>query len=241
MTQTEIGVLSLIGVLAGGGLINLVNFLLESSRGSKEVPPEEQPLRRNDLENAEQDYHAMLQRLGVTDRWFRHAWPLTQISLMWSGPPGSLTSGIPAALRAAAGELSKNGAGNFSCDCLTEAGGAPGLMWHIASRVTETEPSIFIDGHGSKTRPGAWRRGFKYVRMPDSLERVAILLQGIRHISAETLSLYLLDVADRLEMGDADGVKHDDDSGWAFRTFAAVTATDEPKPDNRMQTDGHLP
>ncbi|QZY92972.1 hypothetical protein K7H94_22830 (plasmid) [Pantoea dispersa] len=123
MTQTEIGVLSLIGVLAGGGLINLVNFLLESSRGSKEVPPEEQPLRRNDLENAEQDYHAMLQRLGVTDRWFRHAWPLTQISLMWSGPPGSLTSGIPAALRAAAGELSKNGAGNFSCDCLTEAGG----------------------------------------------------------------------------------------------------------------------
>lgn len=60
MTQTEIGVLSLIGVLAGGGLINLVNFLLESSRGRKEVPPEEQPLRRNDLENVEQDYHAML-------------------------------------------------------------------------------------------------------------------------------------------------------------------------------------
>lgn len=241
MTQTEIGVLSLIGVLAGGGLINLVNFLLESSRGRKEVPPEEQPLRRNDQENAEQDYHAMLQRPGVTDRWFRHAWPLTQISLMWSGPPGSLTVGIPAALRAAAGELSQNGAGNFSCGRLTDAGLMPGLMWYITSRVTETEPSVFIETYGDDTRPGAWRRGFKDVLMPDSLESVAILLQGTRHTPAKTLSLYLLDVADRLERGDANGVKHDDDSGWAFRTFAAVTATDEPKPDNRMQTDGHLP
>lgn len=222
MTYTETGVLSVIAVLAGGGLINLVNFLLESSRSRKEIPSEEQPLRRNDLENAEQDYHAMLQRLGVTDRWFRHAWPLRQISLMWSGPPGSLTTGIPAALRAAAGEISQNGEGNFSCGGLSDTSLPPGLMWHITSRVTETEPSVFMGDYGDQTRPGAWHRGFKYVRMPDSLERVAILLQGTRHTSADTLALYLLDIADRLERGDADGVKHDDDSGWAFRTFAAL-------------------
>ncbi len=181
-----------------------------------------QPLRLRDMEKAEQDYHAMLQRLGVTDRWFRHAWPLRQISLIWSGPPGSLTTGIPAALRAAAKELSLNGEGNFSCGGLADAGLPPGLLWHITSRVTETEPSVFMGGYGGQTRPGAWQRGFKYVRMPDTLERVAILLQGTRHTPADTLSLYLLDIADRLQRGDADGIKHDDDSGWALRTFAAL-------------------
>ncbi|MFJ5162124.1 hypothetical protein ACIP6T_23400 [Pantoea sp. NPDC088449] len=227
MTYAETGILSLIGVLAGGGLINLVNFHLESSRGRKKVPPEEQPLHRNDLEKAEEEYNAKLQRLGVTDRWFRHAWPLTQISLMWCGPPGSLTSSIPAALRAASGELSRNGAGDFSWGCLADAGIAPGLMWHIASRINETGPSVFIDEYGSKTRPGAWRRGFKYVLMPDSQARVVILLQGTRHTTAEMLSLYLSEVAESLEKGDADGAAHADDCGWAFRTFAAVTAADE--------------
>lgn len=241
MTYTGTGLLSVVVVLAGAGLINLVNFLPESSRSRKEITPEEQPLRQNDLENAEQDYHAMLQRLDVTDRWFRHAWPLRQISLMWSGPSGSLTSEIPAALRAAAGELSKNDEGNFSCGGLADAGLPPGLLWHITSRVTETEPSVFMGDYGDQTRPEAWQRGFKYVRMPDTLERVTILLQGTRHTPADTLSRYLLDVADRLERGDADGIKHDDDSGWAFRTFAAVTAIDDSEPDNRMQTDGHLP
>lgn len=221
MTYTETGVLSVIAVLAGGGLINLINFLLESSRGRQKVPPEEQPIHRNGMEKAEEEYNAKLQRLGVTDRWFRHAWPLTQISLMWCGPPGSLTSDIPAALRAASGELSRNGAGNFSCDCLTDAGLPPGLMWHIASRITETGPSVFMDEYGSNTRPGAWRRGFKYVLMPDSQARVAILLQGTRHTTAAMLSFYLSEVADRLEKGDVDGAAHADDSGWAFRTFPA--------------------
>ena len=221
MTYTETGILSLTGMLAGGGLINLVNFFLESSRGRKEVSAEVQTVHRNDLENAEQDCKAMLQRFGVTDRWFRHAWPLTQISLMWRGPPGSLTISIPAALRAAAGELSQNGAGNFSCDCLTEAGLPHGLMWHIASRVTETGPSVFIGEYDDKTRPGAWRRGLKYSQMPDSQACVAILLQGTRHATAKMFSLYLSEVADRLERGDADGAAHDDDSGWAFRTWQA--------------------
>lgn len=121
MTYAETGILSLIGVLAGGGLINLVNFHLESSRGRKKVPPEEQPLHRNDLEKAEEEYNAKLQRLGVTDRWFRHAWPLTQISLIWSGPPGSLCSAIPAALRFTSGELSHKGVGDFSCGYIAEA------------------------------------------------------------------------------------------------------------------------
>lgn len=219
MTYTGTGILSVVVVLAGAGLINLVNFLPGSARSRKEVPPVAPLQPRNDLKSAEQDYHAMLQRLGVTDRWFRHAWPLTQISLMWSGPAGSLTSAIPAALRIASGELSQNGAGNFSCGCLTDAGLAPDLMWHITSRVAETKPSVFTGDYGDQTRPGAWRSRFKYVRMPDSLERVAILLQGTRHTTAETLSLYLLDVAERLERGDADGVEHVDDSGWAFRTF----------------------
>ncbi|WP_128599087.1 hypothetical protein [Pantoea rodasii] len=221
MTYTETGVLSVIAVLAGGGLINLVNFLLESSRGRQKVPPEEEPLHRNGMGKAEEEYNAKLQRLGVTDRWFRHAWPLTQISLMWCGPPDSLTSDIPAALRAASGELSRNGARDFSCGCLADAGIAPGLMWHIASRVTETEPSVYMDEYGSKTRPGAWRRGFKYVLMPDSQACVAILLQGTRHTTAAMLSFYLSEVADRLEKGDVDGAAHADDSGWAFRTFPA--------------------
>lgn len=82
MTHNETGVLSVLVVLAGAGLINLVNFLPETARSRKEVPPEELPLEPNCLENAEQDYHAMLQCLDVTDRWFRHAWPLRQISLM---------------------------------------------------------------------------------------------------------------------------------------------------------------
>lgn len=241
MTHTGMFVFVLL-VVAWGWLIYLRNGNLQRRlQAQEEERKTNQLLRLRDMEKAEQDYHAMLQRLDVTDRWFRHAWPLRQISLVWSGPPGSLTTGIPAALRAAAGELLQNGEGDFSCGGLADASLPPGLMWHITSRVTETEPSVFMGGYGDQTRPGAWRRGFKYVRMPDTLERVAILMQGTRHTRGETLSLYLLDVADRLERGDTDGVKHDDDSGWAFRTFVAVTATDDYEPDNRMQTDGHLP
>lgn len=222
--MTHTGMLFFILIaLAWGWLIYLLNGNHKRKlQAQEDERKSNQPLRLSDLENAEREYHALLKRLDVTDRWFRHAWPLTQISLMWSGPPGSLKSGIPAALRAAAGELSQNGEGNFSGGGLADAGLPPGLMWHITSRVTETGPSVFMGGYGDKTRPGAWQRGFKYVRMPDTLERVDILLQGTRYTPADTLSIYLLDVADRLERGDTDGVKHDDDSGWAFRTFAAL-------------------
>lgn len=36
-------------------------------------------------ESAEREHAAMLIRMDVSDRWFRHAWPLTQVSLMWAG------------------------------------------------------------------------------------------------------------------------------------------------------------
>ncbi|NIF03513.1 hypothetical protein F3J38_26280 [Pantoea sp. Acro-805] len=224
MTHTGMFVFVLIA-LAWSWLMYLGNSNHQRRlQAQEEERKRNQPLRLRDMENAEQEYYALLKRLNVTDRWFRHAWPLAQISLMWCGPPGSLTSSIPAALRAASGELLMHGAGNFSCGCLADAGIAPGLMWHIASRITETEPSVFMDEYGSKTRPGAWRRGFKYVLMPDSQVRVAILLQGTRHATAEMLSLYLSEVADRLERGDADGAAHADDSGWAFRTFPAESS-----------------
>lgn len=97
-------------------------------------------------------------------------------------------------------------------------------MWHIASRITETRPSFFDDGAGYSTRAGLWHREFHRILMPDSQDRVTILLQGTRHTTAKMLSLYLLEVAERLEKGDADGAAHADDCGWAFRTFTAESA-----------------
>ncbi|ORM90079.1 hypothetical protein [Pantoea cypripedii] len=61
--------------------------------------------------------------------------------------------------------------------------------------------------------------------MPTGQERVEILLQGTRHTPAETLSYYLCEIAGLLENGKADGVEHDDDSGWAFRTFTNAVAS----------------
>lgn len=193
-------------------------------------------------ESAELEHAALLSRLGVSDRWFRHAWPLTQVSLMWSGPPVTVSTAVPAALRCAAGEISRNGTDNVTCGYTADEAGTlqPGFLWHIVSRVTETGPSFFTEGAGSSTGAGAWHREFSHILIPDGETRVAILLQGTRHTPAETLSDYLFRIADQLEEGKADGVQHDDDSGWAFHTFTDVTATAEQNYDKRMQTDENL-
>ncbi|ORM90078.1 hypothetical protein [Pantoea cypripedii] len=54
----------------------------EALRRREDERKRNQLIRLRVLENAKQEYTALLRRLGVSDRWFRHAWPLTQLSII---------------------------------------------------------------------------------------------------------------------------------------------------------------
>ncbi|MFP3524640.1 hypothetical protein SB912_19205 [Pantoea sp. SIMBA_072] len=170
-------------------------------------------------ESAEREHAAMLIRMDVSDRWFRHAWPLTQVSLMWAGPQVAVSSAVPAALRYAAGEISRNGIANITCGCTEDAARPlqPGFLWQTVARVTENGPSFFTDGCGDSIKASVWHRAFGRTLMSDSQARVDVILQVTRHMPVEIFSAWLCCIADQLDKGMTDDGHYDDDSGWGFR------------------------
>ncbi|MBZ6392243.1 hypothetical protein PANTOEA_21980 [Pantoea dispersa] len=174
MTQTEIGVLSLIGVLAGGGLINLVNFLLESSRGRKEVPPEEQPLRRNDLENAEQD--CPQEARGI----------LTKYRLILSAAPGGLQRGIPDMAEALADRFE----GHPPAESAGELrGSANGVNWQL-KECPEGELT-FYEHNFQMVRTLHWIDEFRDFRPNQDRDWLTVLIQTDSLLPNRGLSFFL--------------------------------------------------
>ncbi|GME47624.1 MULTISPECIES: hypothetical protein [unclassified Pantoea] len=184
--------------------------------------------RLHEQESADREHAAMLIRMDVSDRWFRHAWPLTQVSLMWAGPQVAVSSEVPAALRYAADEISQNGIANLTCGCKEDAARPlqPGFLWQTVSRVTENGPSFFTDGCGDSIKASVWQRAFGRTLMSESQARVDVILQVTRHMPVEIFSTWLCCIADQLDEGMTDDGHYDDDSGWGFR----ILLPDSPGP-----------
>lgn len=223
MTNTGMFVITLLAV-AWGWLVFLQNRNHQRTiRTLREAVLAARTVRLREQSATDENYEALLRGLGVTDRWFRHAWPLTQLCLMWSGPPGVLRTAIPDALRRMSGSLAEQTAGNFTCGSMQRLP-ATSLQWHLVTRVTAAGRSFFVESYdGDKTPPGLWHREFAQLDVPAEHERVAVLLQGTRHSHTEMLSSFLTVIADRLEKGENACGSHEDDCGWAFRSFPAVT------------------
>lgn len=155
---------------------------------------------------------------GVTLRWYKHAWPLTQVSITILTAPGTLVESIPAALRAATA---------YQEDTLSNA------LAHALPLKTMTAfvnvkpdaecPSLWENGCGIHTKPETWKAVFGETHgAVDGHDTLTILLQRIRPIKDNQLIHYLTYIAERIEKGELTGTDHDDGCGWAFCTFPAA-------------------
>ncbi|MBB6117809.1 hypothetical protein F4826_004788 [Rahnella inusitata] len=164
---------------------------------------------------------------GVSEEWFKNAWPLWQISFIVDVPPGSLSHEIPLILRCRAARNFKKGtytAGNPDSELNS---------WSWLSRMTAYEQSFFgtQSGCGIDLAPDVFAREFVHslfagCRWHGLNDRVYILLQGIKNTPSETLQEFLFEISAKIEQGISEGCEHDDDSGWAFRVAPAITDAD---------------
>jgi len=123
--MTHCGMFIFVLLVVASVMVRLTYLRLRKHQAALRLREEEveryELARLLERESAEREYAAMLIRMDVSDRWFRHAWPLTQVSLMWVGPQVAVSSAVPAALRYAAGEISRNGIANVTCGCTEDA------------------------------------------------------------------------------------------------------------------------
>lgn len=221
--MTHCGMFILVLLVVASVVVRLTYLRLSKHQAALRLREEEverfELARLLERESAEREHAAMLIRMDVSDRWFRHAWPLTQVSLMWAGPQASVSSAVPAALRYAAGEISRNGIFNITCGCTEDAARPlqPVFLWQTVSRVTENGPSFFTDGCGDSIKASDWQRAFGRTLMSDGQARVDVILQVTRHMPVEIFSDWLCCIADQLDEGMTGDGHHDDDSGWGFR------------------------
>lgn len=156
---------------------------------------------------------------GVDERWFRHAWPLWQVTMVLEGPPGSLTTLIPDLIQQT--PLHRKSYADGS------TGDAGVVKWQLFSCVTPDGKSFFEDGAGYHVSDKAFDHQFGEsgpLAMPpyrEGTERVCILIQGTRGSSDAGKEFFRDEVARALRDGKTGGCVHDDDNGWAFRTIVS--------------------
>lgn len=149
---------------------------------------------------------------GVPAQWFRHAWPLQQIILMWSGPKGSLRTELIDGLRRTACRL-HNG------DYTTGSADEDELQWQLIARTSHYGPSFFGSGHNQPVDDRVWHREFHAFTPDANRDRIDVLLQGIQATRPSEFSRYLELVAEHIEQGGHQSSSEDDDSGWAYRVY----------------------
>jgi len=165
------------------------------------------------------DAESLAMMAGVNERWFRHAWPLWQVTMVLEGPPGSLTTLIPDLIQQTALQRKSYADGS--------AGDAGAVKWQLFSCVTPDGKSFFEDGAGYHVSDKAFERQFgesgPLAMFPyrEGTERVCILIQGTRGSSDAGKEFFRDEVARALRDGKTGGCVHDDDNGWAFRTIVS--------------------
>ena len=149
---------------------------------------------------------------GVSEYWFRHAWPLQQLILMWSGPEGSLRTELIDGLRRTAWRL-------HTGDYTTGSADEDELQWQLIARTSHYGPSFFGPGHNQPVDDLVWHREFHAFAPDVKRDRIEVLLQGIYATRPSEFSRYLELVADHIEQGGRQSSSEDDDSGWAYRVY----------------------
>jgi hypothetical protein len=149
---------------------------------------------------------------GVPAQWFRHAWPLQQIILMWSGPKGSLRTELIDGLRRTACRL-------HTGDYTTGSADEDELQWQLIARTSHYGPSFFGSVNNQPVEDRVWHREFHAFTPDVKRDRIDVLLQGIHATTPSEFSRYLELVAEHIEQGGRQSSSEDDDSGWAYRVY----------------------
>ncbi|WP_367144154.1 hypothetical protein [Pantoea stewartii] len=162
------------------------------------------------------------ERLGVDKRWYHEAWPLAQVTLVLSTPPGGLKSIVPDMLRKMSLRYE-----NPEIQGMLDISAVKGVREYHRFRVVRQEPSFFVGGCGSGVSPLAWESVIFDPEAEPERDHLLVLAQRNRREGASFFCFCFEQITDALEKGLPAEADHDDDCGWAYRAYpASVTPAD---------------
>lgn len=169
------------------------------------------------LEGCEEDrkLSRLAESIGTDVRWYKHAWPLRQISLDVGATPGTLTTAVPDMLRRIpVSQLCSPG------EELRRFFSDHNMTLRIMARTFTDKPSYFGSaGCGGHVEPNVWTEVFGEQTDKPDRENVRVLLQLTRHGGEGETGWFLEQTASRIEQGQLAAGDHDDDCGYAFRVY----------------------
>jgi len=169
------------------------------------------------LEGCEEDrkLSRLAESIGTDVRWYKHAWPLRQISLDVGVTPGTLTTAVPDMLRRIpVSQLCSPG------EEMRRLFSDHNMTVRIMARTVTDKPSYFGSaGCGGHVEPDVWTEVFGEQSDKPDQENVRVLLQLTRHGGEGETGWFLEQTASRIEQGQLAAGDHDDDCGYAFRVY----------------------